>query len=91
LRANARHRARIGILGGEQLVHHAQPRAARAVLVEEPEVAIGPLAWLTAVTGSAGSQPAITSKIATAAGSRAVRTRLCSSRAAASAERRDRT
>jgi len=59
-------------------VHHAQPRAARAVLVEEPEVAIGPLAWLAAVTGSAGSQPAITSKIATAAGSRAVRTRLCS-------------
>ena len=30
LRANARHRARIGILGGEQLVHHAQSRAARA-------------------------------------------------------------
>jgi hypothetical protein len=25
LRANARHRARIGILGGEQQVHHAQP------------------------------------------------------------------
>ena len=44
LRANARHRARIGILGGEQLVHHAQPRAVRAVLVEEPEVAAGPLA-----------------------------------------------
>ena len=44
LRANARHRARIGILGGEQLVHHAQPRAARAVLVEEPELAVGPLA-----------------------------------------------
>jgi hypothetical protein len=44
LRANARHRARIGILGGEQLVHHAQPRAVRAVLVAEPEVAAGPLA-----------------------------------------------
>jgi hypothetical protein len=41
LRANARHRARTGILGGEQLVHHAQPGA---VLVEEPEVAVGPLA-----------------------------------------------
>ena len=41
LRANARHRARIGILGGGQLVHHAQPRAVR---VEEPEVAVGPLA-----------------------------------------------
>jgi hypothetical protein len=40
LRANARHRARIGILGGE----HAQPRAARAVRVEEPELAVGPLA-----------------------------------------------
>src|SRR4029077_9607032 len=38
LRANARHRARIDILGGEQLVHHAQPRAVR---VEEPEVAVG--------------------------------------------------
>ena len=44
LRADARHHARIGILGGEQLVHHAQPRAARAFLVEEPEVAVGPLA-----------------------------------------------
>src|SRR6516225_5416801 len=30
LRANARHHPRIGILGGEQLVHHAQPRAALA-------------------------------------------------------------
>jgi len=87
LRANARHRARIGILGGEQLVHHAQPRAARAVLVEEPELTVGP----PTVTGSAGSQPAIMSKIATAAGSRAVGTRLCSARPAASAERRDRT
>ena len=44
LRANACHRARIGILGGEQLVHHAQPRAARAIFVEEPELAVGPLA-----------------------------------------------
>src|SRR6516225_3908595 len=44
LRADGRHHARIGILGGEQLVHHAQPRAARAFLVEEPEVAVGPLA-----------------------------------------------
>src|SRR2546430_8416630 len=43
LRANAHHLARISILGGEQLVHHAQPRAARAVLVDEPEVAVGPL------------------------------------------------
>ena len=44
LRANARHHPRIGILGGEQLVHHARRRAARAFLVEEPEVAVGPLA-----------------------------------------------
>jgi hypothetical protein len=43
------------------------------------------LPWLAAVTVSAGSRPAITSKIATAAGSRAVRIRLCSSRPAASA------
>ena len=81
--------ARIGILGGEQQVHHAQPRAVR---VEEPEVAVSArLPWLAAVTGSAGSQLAITSKIATAAGSRAVRIRLCSSLPAAPAERRDRT
>jgi hypothetical protein len=46
------------------------------------------LPWLAAVTESAGSQPAITSKIATAAGSRTVRMRLCSSRPAASAASR---
>jgi hypothetical protein len=34
---------------GEQLAHHAEPRA---VLVEEPQVAVGSLAWLLAVTGS---------------------------------------
>ena len=71
--------------------HHAQPRAARAVPVEEPRYLSARLPWLAAVTGSPGSRPAITSKIATAAGSRGVRPRLCSSRPAASAACRDRT
>jgi hypothetical protein len=66
LRANARHRARIGILGGEQLVHHAQPRSARAVRVEDPDVAVGPLA----LDRHGGRQPCREDKVALLAAGR---------------------
>jgi len=72
-------------------VHNAQPRAARAVPVEEPEVAVGPLALAGRGYRIGRIAAGDHVEIATAAGSPAVRTRLCSSRPAASAERRDRT
>ena len=41
---HALHHFRIGVLRGEQLSHDAEPHAAHAVLIQEREVAVGPLA-----------------------------------------------